>query len=476
MADIEEEEYQRRKKQRQQMIASMMMVAGTAAAVVVEIDAVYGNDTGEIVDHRTLPRGERRNFRHDQALMCINRDYCGPTVLFADKQFVRHFRIEPARFQRLFFDVGRSGIPYYINRFDGRGKEGASMEARLLLPLKTIAYGVPPHTFQDYFQMSETACSDCMDHFDLMMKKLYKNEYLRCLDEDDIKATVRLHKSVHKIDGMLGSLDCMHLPWDKCPVAWQGSYKNGKNDGPTLVAEAACDYHMWIHHVAFGYPGTLNDLNILSMSPLVEKMIDGTIAELENSVVPFLVGGETFIRTFLLVDGIYPPWSRFVRGIKEPVYFGEKKFTKWQESARKDIERAFGNLQAKFQFLKRPVVMQKISSIRDRVGTCVILHNMCVSDRVMEDVNARYRADFSVEIEEEEEVYQPEDLEQVQSLHKAVRNAVIGIHEGELTALEKDRITRRYLRGDLADSAEFERLAKAITKQKVAEARSLQYF
>ena len=101
---------------------------------------------------------------------------------------------------------------------------------------------------------------------------------------------------------------------------------------------------------------------------------------------------------------------------------------------------------------------------------------MCVSDRVMEDVNARYRADFSVELEEEEEVYQPEDLEQVQSLHKAVRNAVIGIHEGELTALEKDRITRRYLRGDLVDSAEFERLAKAITKQKVAEARSRQYF
>ena len=486
MADTEEEEYQRRcKKQRQQMMASMMTAAGTATSVVLEMDVVYAAEKKDMVDHRTLPRGERRIFRHDQALMCINRDYCGPTVLFADKQFKRHFRIEPSRFQRLFLDVGRSGISYYVNRVDARGREGASMEARLLLPLKTIAYGVASHTFQDYFQMSEQMCRECMEAFDSMMKTIYKDEYLRCLDEDDIRATVRLHKSVHKIDGMIGSLDCTHLPWDKCPVAWQGSYKNGKNHGPTLVAEAACDYHLWIHHLAFGFPGTLNDLTILANSPLLEKMLNGSFAELEKDVVPFKVAGEDFRRLFFLVDGIYPSWSRFVKGIKEPVYYGERKFTQWQEAARKDIERAFGVLQLKFQFMARPVVMHRLEIIRDRVGTCIILHNMCVSDRVMGDVNARYRADFSVELEEDEIVEQPDDLEQVQDkaetegLHEAikkVKKSAIGINAAELNSMEKSRITRRYLRTDLYDKDEYDRLTKAITKQKVAEARQREYF
>jgi hypothetical protein len=294
-----------------------------------------------------------------------------------------------------------------------------------------------------------------------------------------------LQKSVHKIDGMIGSLDCTHLPWDKCPLSWQGSYKNGKNDGPTLVAEAACDYHLWIHHIAFGYPGTLNDLTILALSPLLEKMLDGSFAEVEQNVVPFKVGDDEFRRLFFLVDGIYPPWSRFVKGIKEPVYYGERKFTQWQESARKDIERAFGVLQLKFQFMARPVLMHKLSTIRDRVGTCIILHNMCVSDRVMGDVNARYRADFSVELEEDEIVEQPDDLEEVQNradvegLHEAIKKikkAKIGIHAAELNSVEKTRITRRYLRNDLYDKREYERLTKAITKQKVAEARQREYF
>ena len=32
---------------------------------------------------------------------------------------------------------------------------GPSTEARLLLPLKVLSYGVPPHAFIDYFQMSD---------------------------------------------------------------------------------------------------------------------------------------------------------------------------------------------------------------------------------------------------------------------------------------------------------------------------------
>jgi hypothetical protein len=34
------------------------------------------------------------------------------------------------------------------------GLDKSSLATRLLLPLKSLAYGVPPHTFIDYFQMS----------------------------------------------------------------------------------------------------------------------------------------------------------------------------------------------------------------------------------------------------------------------------------------------------------------------------------
>ena len=94
---------------------------------------------------------------------------------------------------------------------------------------------------------------------------------------------------------------------------------------------------------------------------------------------------------FLLVDGIYPSYSRFVKGISEPVNNRQKLYTEWQEKARKDIERAFGVLQSSFQFVTRPIHLFRIKDIAARMGSCILLHNMCVADRVMDgDVRARY--------------------------------------------------------------------------------------
>ena len=100
-------------------------------------------------------------------------------------------------------------------------------------------------------------------------------------------------------------------------VCIQVSFKSGKESGgPTVVLEAFADYHLWFWYTSFGYAGSLNDLNILNLSPLLESLVDGSFVELEKSanVVPFRVAGDSFQRLFALVDGIFPPYSRFVKG------------------------------------------------------------------------------------------------------------------------------------------------------------------
>ena len=96
---------------------------------------------------------------------------------------------------------------------------------------------------------------------------------------------------------MIGSLDCSHTWWKNCPVAWQGSFK-GKEKKPSIVLEAMCDYHMYFWHTSYGYCGTLNDINVLSLSPLFESMIDGTIEEKERAgeAVPFDINGHVFLQ------------------------------------------------------------------------------------------------------------------------------------------------------------------------------------
>ncbi|GKE18329.1 ALP1-like protein isoform X1, partial [Tanacetum coccineum] len=61
--------------------------------------------------------------------------------------------------------------------------------------------------------------------------------------------------------------------------------------------------------------------------------------------VPFQVNGKTYEKGYYLADGIYPQWSTFVKAFSIARDLKTIKFKRVQESARKDIERAFGVLQ-----------------------------------------------------------------------------------------------------------------------------------
>ncbi|KAG7372191.1 plant transposon protein [Nitzschia inconspicua] len=160
----------------------------------------------------------------------------------------------------------------------------------------------------------------------------------------------------------------------------------------SIILEAVVDYHMFFWHASYGYTGNIGDLNILAQSPLLERMVDGSFHTLENeaSVVPFKIGDQEFTKCFIVTDGIYPKFSRFVKGVKEPITEEEKKYTAWQEGARKDVERAFGVLKCTWQFLDRPILKLKLSEVAMRTTCYIILHNMLTADRVMGDPRARY--------------------------------------------------------------------------------------
>ena len=65
-----------------------------------------------------------------------------------------------------------------------------------------------------------------------------------------------------------------------------------------------------------------------------------------SGVVPYKIGDDEFEKMFILVDAIYPSYSRFMIGVKQPISKQEVWFIAWQESARKYVERAFGMMKS----------------------------------------------------------------------------------------------------------------------------------
>jgi hypothetical protein len=174
--------------------------------------------------------------------------------------------------------------------------------------------------------------------------------------------------------GMLGSVDCMHWRWKNCPKAWHGQYC-GKSHDPTIILEAVTSRDLWIWHCYFGLPGSLNDINVLQRSHIFSNLVSD-----QAPACNYTVNGHEYNMGYYLANGIYPEWATFVKTICNPEGRAEAEFAKVQEAARKDIERAFGVLQAKIAIVRGPSRFWDKGTLHDIMTTCVILHNMIIED------------------------------------------------------------------------------------------------
>jgi hypothetical protein len=80
-----------------------------------------------------------------------------------------------------------------------------------------------------------------------------------------------------------------------------------------------------------------------------------------------------------LVDGIYPWLAQFLSTIAVPTTTMDSNYSRWQESKRKDTERAFGLIKKKFLCLVYAVLLHYKDDIFYLVSACIELHNIVVN-------------------------------------------------------------------------------------------------
>jgi hypothetical protein len=130
---------------------------------------------------------------------------------------------------------------------------------------------------------------------------------------------------------------------------------------------------LWIWHAFFGMPGSLNDINILYRSSIFAALAEGRTAP-----VNYIINGHEYTMGYYLVDGIYPNWSTFVKKIPRPLGSKRKYFARKQESARKDVKRAFGVLQSLFAIVRGPVRYWDEETCANIMKACIIIHNIII--------------------------------------------------------------------------------------------------
>ena len=117
--------------------------------------------------------------------------------------------------------------------------------------------------------------------------------------------------------------------------------------------------------------GSNNDIK----SPLFIDAIKG-----EAPRVNYNVNGNHYDTEYYLADGIYPEWATFVKSVPRPLSAKDKLFADKQAGVRKDVECAFGVLQARFAIIRNPSRMWEREALSQIMYACIILHNMIVED------------------------------------------------------------------------------------------------
>ena len=138
----------------------------------------------------------------------------------------------------------------------------------------------------------------------------------------------------------------------------------------------------------------MNDINVLDKSPIFTLLANG-----HAPLVNYIINGHEYRMRYYLADGIYPNWLTFVKTILSPQGLKKKHFAKAQELARKDVERAFGVLQARFAIVRGPARFWDEETLTEIMKASIIMHNMVIGVEGDIDNNDFDRSDVNPPVE-----------------------------------------------------------------------------
>ncbi|XP_042425685.1 uncharacterized protein LOC122013469 [Zingiber officinale] len=248
-------------------------------------------------------------------------DYFSIIPVYHDEIFRRRFRMRRELFLRI-VNALENHSTFFQQRDDAVRRKGLSPLQKYTAAIRQLAYGVPTDHLDEYLRMGESTAIRCFFKFCEYVVEIFGDKYLRRPNADDAQRLLQMHDERHGFPGMLGSIDCMHWKWKNCPVAWKGN---------------------------------IPEIN-------------------------FTVNVTVYTKGYYLTDGIYSEWATFVKAFPCPEDPKRKLFKERQESARKDVERAFRVLQSRWAIVRGPTRYWYKKKLKQTMLACIILYNMIVED------------------------------------------------------------------------------------------------
>lgn len=195
--------------------------------------------------------------------------------------------------------------------------------------------------------------------------------------EQEIKDVTDVYEKLG-MPGCIGSMDCTHFHWEKCPV-WLYNDCKGKYPWPTLVVEAIVNHHRRFMSISPAFAGSNNDINVSYADKTVQRIREEGLYEDITFKIYTAEGVRLVKGLYLLTDGGYNEWRCFMYPEQDPCA-ALKRYSEWLESVRKDVECTFGILKGRFRLLKRGIELHSQRDVGALIKCCAIFHNLLLDE------------------------------------------------------------------------------------------------
>lgn len=190
--------------------------------------------------------GPRPGYNASNWMAMISDPELGNPSSRAARKFRRRFRPPPTVFFGLVKQF-KSKNWLQVAATDVAGRPSVPFEMKLLGGLRHLGRGLCFGDIAEVSGVSETTMrAFALDFFDIIATHLYP-AHVRIPDsQEEISRTVLVYTRMG-LPGAIGSMDGVHLAWDKCPAA-ERTLHTGKESYPTLAFNVTVRHDRRILH------------------------------------------------------------------------------------------------------------------------------------------------------------------------------------------------------------------------------------
>jgi hypothetical protein len=305
------------------------------------------------------------------------------TTTKAGRNFRRKFRLPASLFDfvvatvlhlRLFVEYDSKGCGQ-----DAFCRPMASLHVKILCVLRVLGSGCEfAAVYEGSLLDEQTVRVFFLRFVEFFSRALYKTWVHPPSTQEQLQETMDIYRRLG-LPGAIGSTDCFHLFWDRCPAQLKVDCRNGRYKRCTLVWSVSNDHHRKLYSISEAFCGCVIDKTIQQYDSFLQSVhlrSDPLFANARFTLFDESGQPHENVGSWILCDNGYHKWESMQMPPSHCTSQTEVIFREVLESARKPTECVIGILKARFWMLKHPLRLKAREDITNCIYTCSVLHNM----------------------------------------------------------------------------------------------------